>query len=91
MKPNKPRKLRPKPKPTVNRKLTSSTSTVKKPTKGRATPVPSTSTVNKTAVHQQYLRWYSRQLKAGKSVSKKNASDWWSGKATPAERKRWGV
>ena len=72
-------------KPVKSRKLTA------KPTKGRATPVPSVSTVKKTTVHQSYLNWYVKNAKSGKAPTKKQAGDWWSKKATPAERKRWGV
>ena len=52
---------------------------------------PSVSTVKKTTVHQSYLNWYVKNAKSGKAPTKKQAGDWWSKKATPAERKRWGV
>lgn len=72
-------------------KATNKPTANKKPTKGRATPVPSVSTVKKTTVHQSYLNWYVKNAKSGKAPTKKQAGDWWSKKATPAERKRWGV
>ena len=52
---------------------------------------PAASTVKKTTVHQSYLNWYVKNAKGGKAPTKKQAGDWWSKKATPAERKRWGV
>ena len=72
----------------------------RKPVKARkATPAPAkptvkkpaASTVKKTTVHQSYLNWYVKNAKGGKAPTKKQAGDWWSKKATPAERKRWGV
>ena len=69
-------------KPVKARKATVKKPTVKKPT---------ASTVNKTNIHQKYLNWYVKSAKTGKAPSKKQAGTWWEGKATPAQRKRWGV
>ena len=64
---------------------------VKATNKPTANKKPSVSTVKKTTVHQSYLNWYVKNAKSGKAPTKKQAGDWWSKKATPAERKRWGV